>query len=507
MALVLLAGGLLLLGGLLASVDPDDLAPTGLDAPRRLGEDPERTDRLEEFVGEQGITLVDDVKIEIPAGSSIAWDGDTLQVIGNVTLTIPKGTTFENLTIVLPEQTRLLPTDGSEAGRMTLVLAEGTRVRLPEEHDGRTFRLPEGGELRDHMIPLREQEQGIEEQDLTTRRFSLLKTPVAVLEDEWVLQLDGEARAELTAYAPLLDQMLDPERTYTNETLSLSAGEAPRDAHDENQGPDTEAVVPGGAGSPPPWWAWLIVVAVVAGVAVYTGARQMPALLRKPPAPHRAVVRLDDRPDDLPLATQADTPRTLHVRLVPRTDPRKGRDRRTPGTRPARLRVHLAGHGRIYKGRIGQEEVILPLPAMPEGDHEITICTRSSLIERTHRRRLRLRVAPWDEQIARDYQDLLEAIRAHLPGRPALTPRQCRELIERLDPADPGDPDAIVKAFEEANYSPKTVTEQDWVPFAIRVQRTVRAIQPRREAPTTPRHRRTPRPIRETVALERRPAG
>jgi hypothetical protein len=77
------------------------------------------------------------------------------------------------------------------------------------------------------------------------------------------------------------------------------------------------------------------------------------------------------------------------------------------------------------------------------------------------------RVAPWDEQVARDYESLRVVGKAAAPRLPkGFTPRVMERALEGR--ADARAMDEALTIFERSNYSPASTMRDDWIAFTER---------------------------------------
>jgi hypothetical protein len=496
-ALVLLAGGLLLLGGLLSSLDLDQVdgldlwetssGPTSVES----GAGSEGTEDLQQMAQAMGFESIagdHDIEIHVPAGSTMQWTDNGIQVQGNVTLVIPEGTAFENLTILLPEDTVLLLAPGSRAGTQILHLGDETRIHLPKRLDVPALLLPDGGELSEHQISLREQRQGVNQNNLTTPGPSLLETPRAVLEEPWRVNMQSGEHHQIPGLTGFLDAIdIEPDTPYTNQTLTIPTGSAPGTQEppvQDSEGPPSAGTHVSGPTKAPPWWAWALLALVLLALAAVTTAKQLPFILRRSPPPFTMRVRLNQRPHGLSLALQEAQPGILGLEI----EHHKQTPIRDDGPPQLTLSLRLQGHGIIYKQNV-QSEAQVALPSLSTGDHSLEVKIQNAWWRRPHRFTYTLRVDTWSNHVARDYQDLVDAMRthdAHLP--PGATPRQVAARLANLLPEVDRQGNAhLVKTFEQANYSETEIAEDQWLAFARTTHARMTALLARRHHKPTRR--------------------
>lgn len=522
-ALALLAGGLLLLGGLLADVE------TGLqDAAQEAqeywyeraqvppDEDFEPPQDLELGGGQvDHMELDSELVVDLPEGTRI--DDDTLELSEPISIRLRAGTQIKDLDVRLPSGTQLTLTDSARVRGSVLELGKDATIAFP---NGARLLLPEGGRLSDHGMDTATLRDAVAQQESTLEQEARLQAPLAEVLRDWQVVLDEGSRIEL----PPDGGDAEPRRG-TNEDSSTSdathytvpsgsqiqqggyaqghslqagadghavAGTGTLDPSDENgddgAGASDEESMPGvfdrlGA---PPVWSWFLLAATLVSLSGLVGVRRARLALSKRETRVRATYQIDERGEGLPLGLAPDQNATVHIKLQKRGNDGTWHDHEAPakirlGDRPPQTRT------------IGKSGIALPLSGLGPGDHPLRLRVRGSLWVRRHGLETTLRVAPWPEQIARDYQALVDTLAAHHDVTQGATPRQVRRFLhEHLPGIHEETADRLVAAFEEANYSPRTIAQNDWISFATRAQACADAVHALDTKPGRPARGRPP---------------
>lgn len=492
MALALLASGLLLLGGLLADVehgldeaveeaqhrfldsDPERLPP---DTPLPDGLDPD----LERI---QSMRLGTDVDLELPEGTQ--WDGDTLEIQEQTTIQIPEGTALNDLQAHLPKGTHIDFGPYSRVRDGDMYLSSGTLITFP---DGERLRLVHMGTLTHHGLDPEELGRALAHGELTLKQGALLNAARAVTDNAWELDLEEGTRFTLpndrqgpTSPTDYSDQStmgthttLPAGSTLHSQGIIDGAGKEARDlpggamppiqdtldggGEQEEDPLEVTSIMIGEIGSPPAWsWALLILTILLLGILIAVRRKRT----KTAQAPRfRLNCRIADRTEGLPLGLAPGQSATLHVKVEAQNE----RDlRRLERGIPIDLRI--PGTNR-HRGLIDTQGLQVPLKALGPGDHALRVSLRPNHWPAGIRLETAIRIAAWPEQIARDYQRLVDTLHGHDDRLPlGATPRQVRKALRALLPQIDEDTTArLVATFEEANYSPRSIEQDDWIRF------------------------------------------
>ncbi len=529
-ALALLASGLLLLGGLLADVE-SGLQEAAQEAQEYWYEraEPQGLEEIDpppdaELQGGQlqHLALDSELEVQLPEGTHV--DDDTLELAGPTTITLSAGTQVNDLDVRLPAGTKITLTDSSGLQGKTLELGNDATITFP---NGARLQLPDGGRLTETGMDRTKLRAAIANQHVTLEQDARLVTPLAEIQRDWHIMLGEGTRFEL----PPEDTDFPPNRLSTDDSSSTSrparytlptgsqiqqgdysasgpdlqsgsghaaAGTGP--THSAATDPDNEddssrdeaSTALDGLGAPPAW-TWFLLAATLVTLSGLIGVRRMRHRMKNHGPRAAATYQIDQRAAGLPLGLAPRQSATLHVKI------------QKPGAhgdwydQEAHIKARVGGH-LIHNGPVGDHGVAIPLPGLEAGDHALEVRVRRGGLLRPHRLETFVRVAPWPEQIARDYQTLVDTLTRHHWVAEGATPRQVRRFLSDHVPGfTEHTADRLIGAFEEANYSPRTIDQADWTAFATTTRACLEAIHTMSEQ--APARRR--RPMDTAAAMNR----
>lgn len=431
------------------------------------------------------VQLGDDVEWTLPAGSHL--EDLEAPLAAGTELVLPEGTTFEDGAVILPPGSTLRGADGGAldlpgGGRIEMPGWSAAELRVAAE-DG-TFRVP--GDATLHAPVART----TEDWPLTLSKGTRFAAP-----EDWQLP-DGTLAQDETmtlpagwsfdpeAAAPSTGEQSEGAGIFDRLGAALRNSEPPVADDPKTSGETDGPSIP--TLTMPAGMAWLygILLLAAAGVLWWVWRRRGHRLRQSTggllgsgdsaPANVRIVHQMQGRSAGLPLALAPgqDATLTFHVETRRRPD--------GPWQRAAaRVIVRLDGDV-VLRAPVADADapVQLPIPARPAGESALSFEVTPGTLGRTETVTEPLHVAPWDQQVARDYQALYDAAEAVLPTLPdGLTPRLLRSaLCHSLKDLDEQRLDAAILVFERANYSTGTVDEADWLRFAATTHALQRAL-------------------------------
>lgn len=473
------------------------------------------------------ITLPDGATVTLPEGTEI--DGDLIKLAQALAWTLPGGTELENLSLELPPGVGFEIPDGTWADGDTLVFPPGSELRLD---DGTVLQLPDGGRLTMPGASSGEMARMLDAGHAFTREGSTFSAPRVISDGDWPVMFPAGTEFQMP------DGMELPEGTLPSDmdvqfppgselqTTSANAdagsggslfdkignldfsGKEPAGSNEGSGGGFSGLAglpgIPGGA-----WWLWtLLAVALLVGawflwryrdrlrgaIGSATGTGSMRD------APLRLHHRIDDRPGDLPLALAPGTTGTLHLtvqarqRAPPQTESESADvapARPTPRWVPTSAELRLAIDGTDWTNRmVDVTGTNVTIPDLTPGTHTISATVTSPDARGTFTLRDEIHVAPWNEQVARDYQRLYDRAVTTLELPDGVTPRVLAAAVRaRAEPEDDPRLDELIGTFETANYGHREVDQDGWIRFAGSVNHFV-ALLDAIDATRPPRSRR-----------------
>lgn len=531
LALGLITIAALLLGTLFVELedqirDPDAFSPDPKAAEQLAKGAAQHPEVLQTAAEADMLRLLEDAEITIPPGAAEV-DGDLLRLLEDVEWTVPAGTEIDDLTLPIPPGTEIDLPEGTRIDGDTFVFPPGSEITLA---DGTVLELPEGGTLRIPDADRATMQRALSEGRLTVPASGgIFDAPRVHTQDDWPATLPKGTTFRIP------DEWTLPEGVMTEGgTFQIPAGhEIETGSRDASAGteagttdgglfdkigkidlkPSEPETSESGDGSAGPGfngipggkaWLWVLGLAALALLAflVYRNRRHLRSLLptraavalgaAPPRHPYRLVARIDDRSELLPLAVAPGETRRLHLRI----ERRRKEDDAVVWRRVGADIVLQVDDTRIHSGTVTPEGIETVLPALPAGDHTLSVRVRMP-DHKPVTLDLTVRVASWDEHVARDYDRLAAAAHSATRLPDGFTPRILEShLVPRLPPAALPALSGALTVFERANYSLATIREEEWTAMAGIVERILGILAPApspvRPAAVTPS--RAPKP-------------